>query len=110
MGQVNMRAVFDDRGRCILLGGFCVILDYFDTGLEIPTVNEPGWKVTITASIDGNGLVIIFEPDYNYCIVWSISLLDYVPYRTVENNCSTPPWCVPLHQGRLKCKSLVGPS
>lgn len=97
MGQVNMKAVFDDRGKCMLLGGFCVILDSFDTDLEIPTVDELGWNGTMTASIDGNGLIII-EPEiqleaYDYCIVGSISPLDYVPYRTVE----TPAQRVPMH-------------
>ena len=82
-----MNAVCDNKGQWYLTGGFCVLLETFNTDKELLGVDENGWNGTVEASIDGNGR-ILFDPevklsDNEFIFVGDIDNLSCVPYQTI---------------------------
>ena len=89
-GALKMRCVADKHNRAFLLGGFCIVLDYFDMEREFYGMNVHGWNGTCTAKIDGNGKIIldpeIEAPFEEFLFSGEIFDTNFVPYETVVNH------------------------
>lgn len=89
-GQMKVNVVCDGNGDWFLMGGICIMLDPYDTDLELHGVDENGWNGTVEAVIDGNGRIIL-EPeikleDDEYVFIGDISPEQYIPYQTSDSS------------------------